>query len=1083
MANINEQQREDLGTAFNLTIKALRLYIVDKMHKLFGENWPDKFRDALTYKQKENWDFGEQNKVEPVDRIDFHYLKRFILKYKDILYDDFERDTNKLPTWSEEIAEVRHQWAHQVEIEKDDFYRVFDNMIKIAGILEMQELVDELKNLKAGKKKKEVSKKNTGSIPPWFQVVTPHSDIRQGILDESVFAANLAQVALNTARPVYQDPNMFLSKTFFTAGLKNIARRVVRGLNGQEDADNRVISLQTGFGGGKTHTLITLYHLALAGKKIKEDHHLSEVISYIGNPEYDKARVAVFTNATNDPVQGREVEGHRINTLWGELAWQLGGKEGYGMVRANDENRTAPKGIFSELLNKVQPALILIDELADYCVSASAVKVGASNLADQTISFIQELSEAVAGAKNCMLVATLPASESEVATSEEGARILHSLSQRIARVGADTNPVEEEEIYELVKRRLFEDIGEKSQIDHVISKYTEYYNSLVISNEIPTEVSQMTYIRKMKKAYPFHPELIEMFRSRWASHHDFQRTRGVLRLLASIVSDLWKRRHNLSGSQGLIHTSHVDFGKLDALSAQLKKLEGNGYEAVISADVSGDTSNAYKADEKKKEYGQYDISKGVANTILLSSCGTTANKGITLEYIKLCVIRPETFNHNAVNGVMDILEERAFYLHYTTIGREKKYWFHTKANINILINQAKEDISQNDAIISSEIKDRLNSEAKKIDFFKTLVSPSEDIPEQKRPTLIVLDPEYRSNPETINSNTIPVIEKKATKKGTQERIYRNTMIFLICNEQGYGKLYTKTKEFLACKKVEEEMGNQLEKDQLDDLKNKIRQLNKDTDQVIADAWSILIKYRSRQGPEKFIMTQFSDTFHEQVNHNVKQRLKDEEWLIESVGLNLLRKNNLLPEPGKPVRVKDIYEAFIRYDDKPIISGPKAIQDSLIKYCLNGVLAIGSSEDGVTFSKMYYKESVLYFEVEEETYWILDKSDYKPDESEDIPGVYPAGPALGGVEEPEAETVSSAEDEKNINTLTISGKVPIENWSYIFTSFINPLKNFRLNIEIKISAKSTESNPIKENSSEVKIAKESARQLGLDFEEE
>src|ERR1017187_1151953 len=142
-------------------------------------------------------------------------------------------------------------------------------------------------------------------MTPWFKNVKPHKDIRDGRLDESIFAANLAEVAAGTGREIYTNPEMFFSKTFFTAGIKNIAKRVILGLNGGQDSENRVISLQTGFGGGKTHTLISLYHLAKWGKKAIKSEYTKELLEATGPPKFDTAHIAVFTNSTNDPAQGR----------------------------------------------------------------------------------------------------------------------------------------------------------------------------------------------------------------------------------------------------------------------------------------------------------------------------------------------------------------------------------------------------------------------------------------------------------------------------------------------------------------------------------------------------------------------------------------------------------------------------------------------------------------------------------------------------------------------------------------------------------------------------------------------------------
>ncbi|NLO01609.1 MAG: ATP-binding protein, partial [Bacteroidales bacterium] len=332
-----------------------------------------------------------------------------------------------------------------------------------------------------------------GPLLPWFMNVRPHEDIERGNLDESVFAANLGDVALGTGREVYRDPEQFFPKTYFTAGLKNLARQVIRGLNGNQEADNRVISLQTGFGGGKTHSLISLYHLVRKGEDIVNWELTSDIIDEIGKPEFENANVAVVTNSTNDPTQGRTVDGIHIKTIWGELAFQLGGRETYEIIRQNDENRTTPKGLFKKVLEKTAPCLILIDELADYCVAASGVPVGALTLSDQTISFIQELSESISVSNQCVAVVTLPASPLEVASSEKGHQILVSLNNRLSRVGKDTKPVEGDEIFEVIRRRLFEDLGDKAEIEKVVKHYYDYYKTLDYNHEIPQYADRPDY--------------------------------------------------------------------------------------------------------------------------------------------------------------------------------------------------------------------------------------------------------------------------------------------------------------------------------------------------------------------------------------------------------------------------------------------------------------------------------------------------------------------------------------------------------------------------------------------------------------
>jgi predicted AAA+ superfamily ATPase len=261
-------------------------------------------------------------------------------------------------------------------------------------------------------------------LKPWYAAATPHEDIREGRLDESVFAANLWSVVSGDPETpaVYRDPEEFFRKTFMTAGLATVLQRVAGVLQGGADSGDRSVGLQTSFGGGKTHTLLSLWHLAKHGEKLRKSPAGEPLRRILGDRFPEKVKgVAVFTNNTCDSTQGRKTpEGIHTHTLWGELALQLGGTKLYEKIRANDESQRVPQGLFADILKEAAPCLILLDELADYCVGAATVPVGKATLADQTISFVQQLNDAIQQVPGVMLVATLPASKYEVAHSEEG---------------------------------------------------------------------------------------------------------------------------------------------------------------------------------------------------------------------------------------------------------------------------------------------------------------------------------------------------------------------------------------------------------------------------------------------------------------------------------------------------------------------------------------------------------------------------------------------------------------------------------------------------------------------------------------
>lgn len=1091
---VTQVQKDNLYKALGLFIEAFRPYLVSVLIKNFGEHWPADYAQALSLSQREIWDNGLRKGSSPEGMIDYPHLRAVTKRYYTLLQPDFERETKNLGVNLDNIYSVRNKLAHFQEITEDELTITFIHIKNIARLIKMKELEEAVSSLQHSEAKpKTFTTKSSPSTPiqlqPWFRVAEPHMDIKQGRLDESIFAANLSGVALDNGREIYNNPVMFFSKTYFTAGLKSIAKTVIKGLNGSEDAENRVISLQTGFGGGKTHTLISLYHICKWGRNSINSNYVSDLLTYTGTPDFDSAHIAVFTNATNDAANGRVTEdGIHIQTLWGELAYQLGGSSAYEIVRKNDEQLIAPAGLFKKVLAQTNPALILIDELADYCVKAAARKVGNSSLADQTISFMQELTEAVSATNHCVAVITLPASPQEVGNTPAAQSILNSLQKRVSRVGADTQPVADDEIYEVIRRRLFEETGDPAMIEAIASNYLDFYQKH--KRELPSYASKSEFKQRIIKSYPFHPELIDIFRIRWASHHDFQRTRGVLRLLAAIVSDLWKRQQSLPGDNLLIHTGQTNLVNLDAVTGQLKRLYGNGYDAVITADVAGSSSNSFKVDITKTEYGQWYLTQSIASVILLSSFGSDgSNKGVSINDLKLQLLTPGGFNHNNINGALDDLESSAHYLYYSQLGDGKRYWFHTKPNINILINQGRADIKDSD--IEIEVVRRIKEREKSIYAFNVLVDPSTDIPEQQKITLIILSPKYQATSTgNIEGQTKALIERIATKKGTSERIYRNTIIFLICSEIGSSKLMTDVRDYLACQKITAEYGGQLERDQKEDIKRRMDEASRQIGLSITNAYSIVAKHSSKNGIEKLFLTHFKESLDLQINTILLDQLKREEWLLESVGLGTLKTNNLLPTLDRSIRAKDVYEAFIRFDDKPLITGIEAINKSLQKYCLNGEYCIATG-DGNIFKRFFLKEQVPFFNASDETYWMVHES-LKP--------ITPPVDTLGKEQPtsdipvaPSANVPSSVdltgkqpnENHKEIQSIEISGKVSLEQYTELFSYFIKPfaLTGNGIEIEVKFKIKSNAADPLHENKLQFKNAKEAARQLGLKFEEE
>lgn len=648
-------------------------------------------------------------------------------------------------------------------------------------------------------------------------------------------------------------------------------------------------------------------------------------------------------------------------------------------------------------------------------------------------------------------------------------------------MGADTQPVAEDEIYEVIRRRLFEDIGDAAYIEKIANEYIALYEQHW--TELPNNAAKNEYKQKIIKSYPFHPELVDIFKIKWASNNNFQRTRGVLRLLAAIVSDLWKRQQSLPGTNTLIHSGNVYLPNLDTITSQLKKLYGNGYESVISADIAGASANAFKIDSNKAEYGQYYLTQSIATVILLNSFGSEgSNKGLSIPELKLHLLAPNNFNHNSINGALSDLENTAYYLYAAQTGNAgKRYWFHVKPNISMLINQGKQDVKQEDiyAEILKRLKEKTNN---RIQLFNVLVDPSEDIPEQVKPTLVILHPKYTASADGPNNTTKTLIEKIATKKGNSERIYRNTILFLVASDGASGKLQSDIREYLACQKIASDYSSTLERDQKEDLRKRMDDASKSTDSALVTTYATISKFSVKNGCESIQLKQFKDSIDNQINTNIIEILKSEEWLLENIGLNLLRNNNLLPTEAAPVKARDVYETFLRFDDKPMITGTEAVSKSLLRYCSNNEFSIASG-DGKEFTKYYLGETVPFFDVNDVSYWLVDKRTIPTPEQ--TPEIKPtkevtAIPTIPGqVNEPS----NNQNENKSLNSITVSGKVPVEQYTQLFQSFIMPLAQNNIEIEIKIKGKSTTAKPLTENSQEYKIVKESAKQLGLNFDED
>ncbi|NMC03046.1 MAG: ATP-binding protein, partial [Chloroflexi bacterium] len=458
-----------------------------------------------------------------------------------------------------ELREVRNRWAHQEPFTTDDAYRALDSASRLLTAISAPQAADlekmklELLRLRfdeqvRGERRKSagaaVESAVTGALKPWREVVTPHKDVASGRYQQAEFAADLWQVHLGEGSDEYRHPVEFYRRTYLTDSLKQLLENAIRRLTGQ--GGDPVVQLQTNFGGGKTHSMLALYHL-FSGANLGELLGLDEILKAAGGVTALPAvrRVVLVGNRISPGNPVVKPDGTVVRTLWGELAWQLGGRAAYDRLRADDERATSPGDVLRELFNDYGPCLILIDEWVAYARQLHEASDLPGGSFETHFTFAQALTESAKLARQCLLVISLPASDTtgsphapvddvEVG-GERGRAALDRLRNAVGRVESSWRPASAEEGFEIVRRRLFEPLIAPEQYtarDVTARAFYELYRTQAA--EFPPETREAEYEQRIRAAYPIHPEIFDRLYTDWSTLLKFQRTRGVLRLMAAV---------------------------------------------------------------------------------------------------------------------------------------------------------------------------------------------------------------------------------------------------------------------------------------------------------------------------------------------------------------------------------------------------------------------------------------------------------------------------------------------------------------------------------------------------------------------
>lgn len=847
------------------------------------------------------------------------------------------------------------------------------------------------------------------ALKNWWQVAIPHKDIKQGKLNDAIFAADLDNVVKGIAPIEYQDPVTFFQKTYLTNGLRNLLSNVVNRLNGEKS--DPVIQLQTPFGGGKTHALVILYHIIKNYKQVKHLSHLD------GIEVPENAKVAVFVGTNADVLGGK--------TPWGEIAYQLGK---YEIVAEHDKERVSPgKEKLREIIESSGPTLILFDEILEYIVKANQAEKVKKIIHGQTLAFLQEISEVVAASKNACLVITLPASIME-AYDEEAEKALTQLQKVSGRVESIYTPVEGMEIYEVIRKRLFENIGSAAIRKEVAQNYFELYQKL--GADVPPEFKSIEYREKIEHTYPFHPELIDVLYERWGSLPTFQRTRGVLRLLAEIVADTYSNKL----PSPLIQSSIVNLQN-QSIRREFIKHIGNEYESVIASDITG---KAYEIDKQMgSEYEIYKIASGIAASVFLYSFSGGLKNGISLPRLRIALLR-EGIPHTIVSDAVNKLAEQLWYFH----SEGQQYVFRNRPNLNRVIVDIEETIT--DEIVLQEFKSIIQKKAgNKMEVFIWPESSS-DIQDNKNLKLSILSPDLLENSNKFKDFNIVLLEKA----GNSFRIYKNTLFIVATDENQYFTTSKSIRKFLALKKIyaDKNIYNNLTSDSQNELKQKINELEKDLPFKVVSAYRFL-SWLEKEGLVVKDMGILTTGSRETISERVNKYLKDQEKILDRITPKYIIEK-IFANSKEEKSIEDIFELFLKIPGMPVLENERVLINAIKDGVSKGFF--GVKDDKNVYFQVNVNPEVEWHVIPEEIARQIIETQEKKDESKVSPVDLPPPPDIKDIDDIIKE--KSKVNENSIKVFRLKFSFPWHEIHKIIPGVINPLKEKANNLNISIEIK-------------------------------
>ena len=889
---------------------------------------------------------------------------------------------------------------------------------------------------------------NDMALKNWWQVCTPHNDILEGRFDQSVFAADLGDVIIGRGPKDYQDAALFFEKTYVTAGLKELISTIVAHISGDAKGQS-VIQLQTSFGGGKTHSLLSLYHIIQNYDKVKHMPMIKDLLKAAGVKKITNVKVAGFVGTHADPLKGR--------TPWGEIAHQLGV---YDIVKEHDKTRIATgKEVLVEMLEKAGPSLILIDELLEYVVKKDRAEELRDIEKGQTLAFLQELTEAVSSQPNTALVLTLPASAFEQ-YDEQAEKSLLQLQKVSGREETIFTPVEGAEIYEVVRKRLFQNIGNEKTRKEVAQWFFSFYNDL--DDAVPTQVRNSEYREKLERAYPFHPELIDALYHKWGSFPTFQRTRGVLRLMAEALGTMYEERLPAAVIQSSIMPLHVP-----GLKREFIKHIGSEWDGVLDADVSGSNAKAKEIDKQlDSELRNHRLATGLATSVFINSFSGAERTGIPLRELRVSLLREGT-PKNIAGDIVKRLEEELWFFHSSN----GQYAFRNQPNLNRIIVDNEEKVSEQDIeeVIQDTMKRLSSSE------FETFLWPTEtsDVPDTRRLKLLVFQLD-----QAIGQDATGTLAKTFfDKAGSGFRVYKNGTFIVAPDANSAIHLMKHSRRLLALTNVQGDINitEAITAGDKRSLADKVKQAKDQLGHLILTTYRHLA-YMTKDGIRWVDMGIPTISSAGSLTGRIKDYLVDEEVILTQISPKVVLRHTHIDQDND-MSLGDIFEMYLKTPGLPL---PERIE------VLEGAVRVGvqAGEFGLKQGdEVKLKDNILSVQKDDTIIAAKkaaeligndpDKQPYKEKDNEEG--------TSGGISEKDDDSVPEGPTKKGVKSLDFTATIPWTRLSQLISGVFNPLRQGGdTEMEIKMNVKATSESGFDRTTLDSRV-KETLQQIGASID--